>query len=109
MMYKGYIKEIELPDRTLGLYFVENFALDLQKPGQAIGRSPSARITRNPNSRYQGEDATPLEPAFTSYFDFDHLGPSHAHHQPWKDQIPFDTGTSIGDHWGPGNYANYHP
>jgi hypothetical protein len=41
MMYKGYTKEIELPDQTLGLYFMENFALDLQKLGQAIGRSPS--------------------------------------------------------------------
>jgi hypothetical protein len=115
MMYKGYTKEIELLDRTLGLYSVENFVLHLQKLGQAVGRSPSAQITRNPNLRYQGEDATPPEPAFTSYFDFDRPGPSHAHHQPWEDQIPFDTNTfagaqwGLGDHWGPGNYANYHP
>jgi hypothetical protein len=94
---------------------MENFALDLQKPGQAVGRSPSARITRNPNPRYQGEDATPPESAFTSYFDFDRLGPSHAHHQHWEHQILFDTDTSAGaqwgpgDHWGPGNYGNYHP
>jgi hypothetical protein len=33
MMYKGYTNEIELPDRTLGLYSVENFALDLLKLG----------------------------------------------------------------------------
>jgi hypothetical protein len=108
MMYKGYTNEIELPDQTLGLYSVENFALDLQKLGQAVGRSP-AWITRNPNLRYQGEECTPPEPAFTSYFDFYHLGPSLAHHQPWEDQIPFDADTSAGDHWGPSNYANYHP
>jgi hypothetical protein len=94
---------------------MKNFALDLQKPGQAVGRSPSAQITRNPNPRYQGEDATPSEPAFTRYFDFYHPGPSHIHHQPWEDQILFDTDTSAGaqwgpgNHWGPGNYANYHP
>jgi hypothetical protein len=114
-MYKGYTNEIELPDRTLGLYSMENFALDLQKPRQAVGRSPSTWITRNLNPRYQGEDATPPKLAFTSYIDFNHLGPSHAHHQPSKDQIPFDTDTSIGaqwgpgDHWGPDNYANYNP
>jgi hypothetical protein len=28
-MYKGYINEIELPDRSLGLYVVENFVLEL--------------------------------------------------------------------------------
>jgi hypothetical protein len=60
-------------------------------------------------------DATLPELAFTNYFDFDRLGPSHTHHQPWEDQIPFDIVTSAGfqwgpsDHWGPGNYANYHP
>jgi hypothetical protein len=104
MMYKGYTKEIELPDRTLGLYSVENFVFDLQKLGQAIGRSPSARITRNPNPRYQGEDAALPEPVFTSYFDFDRPGPSHAHHQPWEDQILFDTDTSAGAQWGPGDH-----
>jgi hypothetical protein len=39
MMYKGYINEIELPDRTHGLYIVENFVLELQKPGWGVGRS----------------------------------------------------------------------
>jgi hypothetical protein len=82
MMYKGYINEIELPDRTLGLYVVENFVLELQKPGQGVGRSPSTCMTRNQNPRYQGEDATPLEPAFTSYFGFNQPRPSHVHHQP---------------------------
>jgi hypothetical protein len=81
MMYKGHTNEIELLDRSLGLYVVENFALELQKPGRRVRRSPSTRITRNQNPRYQGEDATPLEPAFTSYFGFDQPGPSHAHHQ----------------------------
>jgi hypothetical protein len=82
MMYKGYTKEIELPDWSLGLYVVENFVLELQKPGRGMGRSPSTSMTRNQNLRYQGEDATPPEPAFTSYFGFDQPGPSHAHHQP---------------------------
>jgi hypothetical protein len=82
MMYKGYINEIELPNQTLGLYAVENFVLELQKLGREVGRSPSARMTRNQNPRYQGEDATPLELVFTSYFGFDQPGPSHVHHQP---------------------------
>jgi hypothetical protein len=82
MIYKGYINEIELPDQTLGLYVVENFVLELQKPGRGVGRSPSTRMTRNQNPRYQGEDATPPEPAFTSYFGFNQPGPSHVHHQP---------------------------
>jgi hypothetical protein len=71
MMYKGYTNEIELPDRSLGLYVLENFVLELQKSGRGVGRSPSARMTRNQNPRYQGEDATPPESAFTSYFGFD--------------------------------------
>jgi hypothetical protein len=52
MMYKGYINEIELSDRTLGLYVMKNFVLELQKPGQGVGRSPSARMTTNQNLRY---------------------------------------------------------
>jgi hypothetical protein len=80
MMYKGCINEIELPDRTLGLYVVENFVLELHKPGRGVGRSPSTRMTRNQNPRYQGEDATPPEPAFTTYFGFDQPGLSHVHH-----------------------------
>jgi hypothetical protein len=75
MMYKGHTNKIELPDRSLGLYIMENFVLELQKLGWGVGRSPSARMTRNQNPRYQGEDATPPEPVFTSYFrfDLDHL------------------------------------
>jgi hypothetical protein len=60
----------------------ENFVLELQKPGREVGRSPSARMTRNQNPRYQGEDTTPLELVFTSYFGFDQPRPSHVHHQP---------------------------
>jgi hypothetical protein len=80
MMYKGYTNETELPDQSLGLYVVENFVLKLQTPGRGVGRSPPASMTRNQNLRYQGEDATPLEPAFTSYFGFDQPGLSHTHH-----------------------------
>jgi hypothetical protein len=81
MMYKGYTNEIELPDQSLGLYVMENFVLELQKPGRGVGRSPSAHMTRNQNPRYQGEDATPPEPAFTNYLGFDQPRPSRAHHQ----------------------------
>jgi hypothetical protein len=76
MMYKSYTNKYELPDRTLGLYVVENFIFELQKPGPAVGRSTSARFTRNQNPRYQGEDTTPSEPAFPNYFRFDQRGPS---------------------------------
>jgi hypothetical protein len=65
-----------------------------------VRRSPSARITRNKNPRYQGEDATPLEPAFTSYFGFDRPGPSHAHHQAWEDHTLYESETSAGARWG---------
>jgi hypothetical protein len=47
MMYKSNTNEYELSNRTLGLYVVENFVFELQKPGPAIGRSTSARFTRN--------------------------------------------------------------
>jgi hypothetical protein len=109
MMYKGYTNEIELPDRSIGLYVVENFILELQKLGRKVGRSPSARMTRNQNLRYKGEDATPPELAFTSYFGFDQPGSSHAHHQAWEDHTPYESETSTGAHWGPGNFDHYHP
>jgi hypothetical protein len=79
MMYKSYT-EYKLPDQTLGLYVVENFVFELQKPGPAVGRSTSAHFIRNQNPRYQGEDTAPLGPTFTSYFGFDQVGPSQAHH-----------------------------
>jgi hypothetical protein len=94
----------KFPDQTLVLYSMKNFALNLQKLGQAVGRSLSARITRNPNPRYKGEDATLPELAFTSYFDFNRLGPPHAHHQLWEDQILFDTDTSTGAQWRPSDH-----
>jgi hypothetical protein len=79
---------------------MENFVLELQKLGRGVGRSPSARMTRNQNPRYKGEDATPPEQAFTSYFGFDQLGPSHAHHQTWEDHTPYESETSASAHWG---------
>jgi hypothetical protein len=54
MMYKGHTNEIELPDRSLGLYVVENFALEFQKPGRRVRRSPSTRITRNQKPEVPG-------------------------------------------------------
>jgi hypothetical protein len=59
-------------------------------------------MTRNQNSTYQGEDATPPELAFTSYFGFDQPGPSHVHHQPWEDHTPYEPETSTGACWGLG-------
>jgi hypothetical protein len=109
MMYKWYINEIELLHWTLGLYGMENFVLELQKPGLGVERSPSTRMTRNQNPRYQGEDANPPEPVFTSYFGFDQPGSSHVHHQPWQDHTPYELETSIGAHWGPCNFDHYHP
>jgi hypothetical protein len=109
MMYKGYTNGIELPDRSLGLYVVENFVLELQKPGREVGRSPSACITRNQNPRYQGEDGTPPEPAFTIYFGFDQSGSSYARHHAWEDHTPYESETSAGARWGPGNFDHYHP
>jgi hypothetical protein len=100
MMYKGCINKIELPDRTHGLYVMENSVLELQKPRWRVGRSPSAHMTRNQYQRYQGEDATPPEPTFTSYFGFDQTGPSHVHHQPWEDHTTYELETSTGAHWG---------
>jgi hypothetical protein len=67
--YKGFVNEYELPNRPLGLYTVETFLLDLQRPTRGVGRSPSARITRNTVSRYTGEDGAPPTPAFTHYQD----------------------------------------
>jgi hypothetical protein len=109
IMYKGYTNKIELPDQSLDMYVVKNFVLELQKLGQEVGRSPSARMIRNQNPRYQGEDATPPKPAFISYFGFDQLGPSHSHHQAWEDHTPYESEISAGACWGPGNFDHYHP
>ena len=78
MIYKGYVNEYELPNRSLGLYVVENFVLILQRLENRVGRCPSARVTGNTAPRYRGEDDTPLGPAHTHYQGFDQAGPSGA-------------------------------
>jgi hypothetical protein len=65
--YKGFVNEYELPNIPLGIYVVETFLLDLQRPTRGVGRSLSARITRNTMPRYTGEDGAPPAPAFTHY------------------------------------------
>jgi hypothetical protein len=65
-------------------------------------------MTRSQNPRYQGEDATPSEPAITSYFGFDQLGPSYAHHQAREDHTLYELETSAGARWGPDNFDHYH-
>jgi hypothetical protein len=74
--YKGFVNEYELPYRPLGLYAMETFLLDLQRPTKGVGRSPYARITRNTMPRYTGEDGAPPAPAFTHYQGFDQPGPT---------------------------------
>ena len=67
MMYMDYTTEIPLPDRNLGLYVVDSFVFDLQVKEAAPRKSASARLTRNPQPRYHGDDPIPEGPAFTSY------------------------------------------
>ena len=81
MIYKGYVNEYELPNRSLGLYVVENFVLILQRPETGVGRCPSAGVTGNTTPRYRGEDDTPLGLAHIHYQGFDQAGPSGARHQ----------------------------
>jgi hypothetical protein len=54
-------------NRPLGLYAMETFLLDLQRPTRGVGRSLSAKITRNTVPRYIGEDGAPPALAFTHY------------------------------------------
>ena len=75
-MYMDYINEFLLPDQNLSLYVVDLFVFDLQKIEQAPRRSASARITRNPQPRYYGDDPILEDPAFTGYIGFDQAGPS---------------------------------
>jgi hypothetical protein len=58
----------------------ESFVFDLQKKGQESRKSAFSRFTRNPNTRYRGEDTALAGPAFTSYAGFDQAGPSMVHH-----------------------------
>ena len=76
MMYMDYKNEFPLLDQNLDLYVVDSFVFDLQKIEQAPHRSASARITRNLQSRYHGDNPIPEGLAFTGYIGFDQAGPS---------------------------------
>ena len=80
MMYVDYTTEFPLLDQNLGLYEVDSFVFDLQRKEKAPHRRASARITRNPQPRYHGEDPILEGPAFTGYTGFDLAGPSQVHH-----------------------------
>ena len=87
MMYMDYTNKIPLPDQTLGLYVVQSFVFDLQKKKAAPHRSASARLMRNPQPWYHGDDPIPKGPAFTSYAGKDQLGSSRMHqpeHAGWE-------------------------
>ena len=67
MMYLGYTNKILLPNRDLVLYAVNSFTFDLQVKEAAPRRSASARMTRNPQPRYRGDDPIPEGPVYTGY------------------------------------------
>ena len=67
MMYLGYTNEIPLPNQDLGLYTVNSFLINLQVTEAAPRRSASARLTRNPQPRYRGDDPIPEGPVYTGY------------------------------------------
>jgi hypothetical protein len=67
MMCMNYTTEIPLPDRNLDLYAMDSFVFDLQVKEAAPHRSASARLTRNPQPRYRGDDLILEGPTFTSY------------------------------------------
>jgi hypothetical protein len=106
--YKGFVNEYKLLNKPLGLYDVETFLLDLQRPTRGVGRSSSARISRNTAPRYIGEDGAPPTPAFTHYQGFDQPGPSELRHRAWEDQTSYDPPTPE-ENWGHGNFSNYVP
>jgi hypothetical protein len=70
MMYMDYTNEIPLPDQALDLYAVQSFVFDLQVMEAAPRRSAFARLTRNLQPQYRGDDPIPEGLAFTS------LGPA---------------------------------
>lgn len=76
MMYLNHTNEIPLPNRNLGLYAVDSFVFNLQRVEEAPRRSVSARITRNPQPCYRGDDPAPEGPAYANYRGFKDLGPS---------------------------------
>jgi hypothetical protein len=100
MIYKGYTNKYPLPDRNLSLYSIESFVLSLQKEGLILGRSPSARITRNQQPQYCGADAAPAGPAFTHFVGFEQANPSQppaqqwSHHLGWEEQPMHEHGES---------------
>jgi hypothetical protein len=79
-----------------------------QRPTRGVGRSPSARITRNTVPRYTWEDGGPPAPAFTHYQEFDQPGLSEPRHRAWEDQTSYDPPTPK-ENWGQGNFSNYVP
>jgi hypothetical protein len=84
MIYKHYSNEYVLPRRDLGLYSVDKFVFEMQSGRQIVGRSPSARFTRNQQPQYQGADATSVGLAYTDFIGFEQAGPSHQMTQPWS-------------------------
>ena len=76
MMYRVFSTEISLPNRDLGLYAMNSFIFDLQVKEAAPRRSAFARMTRNPQPRYRGDDPIPEGPAYTGYAGWDQPGSS---------------------------------
>ena len=75
-MYVDYTTKFLLLNRNLGLFAVDSLVFDLQRKEEAPHRSASARITRNLQPRYHGDDPIPEGPAFIGYTGFDQTGPS---------------------------------
>ena len=76
IMYEDYTTEFPIPNRNLSLYAVDSLAFDLQRKEEAPRRSASARITRNPQPQYHGDDPILDGPVYSSYIGFDQAGPS---------------------------------
>lgn len=114
MMYMDYTNEVPLPSRNLGLYAVNSFVFDLQVKEAAPRRSASARLARNPQPRYHGDDLIPEGPAFTSYAGFDQARPSQVY-QPeyagWEQPSPCHSESSLqrgsSRQWQHGNFDYY--
>ena len=71
MMYMDYTNEIPLPNQSFGMYVTQPFVFDLQVTEAVPRRSTSARLMRNPQPRYPGDDPTLEGLAFTSYVCWD--------------------------------------
>jgi hypothetical protein len=81
MIYKNFTNEYELPNRELGIYFVQTYTfLDSRA---IIGRCTSTCISgRTSRPNYTGADLTPLGTAYFHFIGFDEPGTSHEPHQP---------------------------